>query len=229
MVKPPVTNKERAISTHARGSQTRQTNKELRRQRIMDVARNQIARDGFDAFTIRMLATEAGVTVPTVHNLFGKKHDIFEELCTEMVLRIDEVLSGPDLSDPIQAFEAFVDNLLALYREDEAFYRAAFTAGERIGLFGHEQPNGIYRKSLRVAKALCQRARADGYLEGRVHTDQMATQLFGCQRLARQDWVAGYIDLQRYRTQVLAGMCIAYAADATPEFRERLHVYMGSL
>lgn len=217
------------ISTQPRGSQTRQTNKELRRQRIMAIARDQIASGGFDGFTIKALASEAGVTVPTVHNLFGKKHDIFLELCTEMVVRIDEVLSGPDLSDPIQAFEAFVDSLLALYRDDEAFYRAAFVAGERIGLFEHEQPNGIYNKSLRVAKALCHRARADGYLEGRVNTDQLATQLFGCQRLARQDWVAGYIDLHRYRAQVLAGMCITYAADATPVFRARLQEYMEGL
>ena len=40
--------------------------------------------------------------------------------------------------------------------------------------------------------------------------------------MARQDWVGGYIGLESYRKQVLIGMLITYAADATPEFHERL-------
>ena len=206
----------------ARGNQTRQTNKELRRQRILDIARHHIANSGFDAFTIKDLAADAGVTVPTIHNLFGKKQDIFRELCSDLVERIDLAVGNPDISDPIEAINVFVDNLLAQYRTDEAFYRAAFLAGERTGLFEHDLPTGIYNKSLRIAKNLSQRAREGGFLEGRVDSDWLAEQLFNCQRLARQDWVAGYIDLDRYRVQVLIGMCLTYAADATPEFRERL-------
>lgn len=206
----------------ARGNKTRQTNKELRRQRILDIARDQIAGEGFEAFTLKDLAAEADVTVPTIHNLFGKKYDIFRELCTEMVVRIEQVLSSPDISDPIEAIEAFVDSLLGLYREDEAFYRAAFVAGERSGLFEHDLPTGIYNKSLRIAEKLCQQAKENGFLQGRVDTRFLAEQLFGCQRLARQDWVGGYIDLDRYRSQVLIGMCLTYAADASPEFHQRL-------
>jgi len=206
----------------ARGNKTRQTNKELRRQRILDLARAQIASKGFEAFTLKDLAAEAEVTVPTIHNLFGKKFDIFRELCTEMVWRIEQVLSSPEMSDPVEAIEAFVDNLLSLYRNDEAFYRAAFVAGERTGLFEHDLPTGIYNTSLKIAENLCRQAKENGFLQGRVDTSFLAEQLFGCQRLARQDWVGGYIDLNRYRSQVLIGMCLTYAADATPEFHERL-------
>ena len=206
----------------ARGNKTRQTNKELRRQRILAVARQQIASAGFDAFTLRELAREAEVTLPTIHNLFGRKHDIIRELCEELVVRIEEVLSDPAVSDPIAALEAFIDKLLALYRNDEAFYRAAFVAGERTGLFEHDLPMGIYNKSLAIAKTLCKEAKQNGYLQGNIDTDRLAETLFGCQRLARQDWVAGYIDLEQYRVQVLTGMCITYAADATPAFHERL-------
>lgn len=206
----------------ARGNKTRQTNKELRRQRILGIAREQIARSGFEAFTLKDLAAEAEVTIPTIHNLFGKKYDIFRELVTEMVIRIEQVLSNPDIADPIMAIEAFVDNLLSLYRDDEAFYRAAFVAGERTGLFEHDLPTGIYNKSLKISKNLCDQAREAGFLQGRVDSGFLAEQLFGCQRLARQDWVGGYIDLDRYRSQVLIGMCLTYAADATPEFHCRL-------
>ena len=61
----------------ARGNVTRQANKKLRRQRILDIAKTLIASQGFEAFTLSQLAREAGVSTPTIHNLFGKKDDIF--------------------------------------------------------------------------------------------------------------------------------------------------------
>lgn len=213
----------------ARGNATRQANKELRRQKILSIARDLIARKGLDNFTLRELATEAEVSLPTVHNLFGKKYDIFTELCAEMVNRVDEVLSGSDFQDPIEASEAFIDNLLALFRQDEAFYRAAFVAGEKTGLFEHDPKSGIFAKSLRISVSLCQRAHENGYLEGRVDSHCLGEHLFGSQRLARQDWVAGYIDLERYRSQVLIGMCLTFASDATPEFRDRLWTQIDTL
>ncbi|MEC8429374.1 MAG: helix-turn-helix domain-containing protein, partial [Pseudomonadota bacterium] len=61
----------------ARGNSTRQANKELRKQRILNEARELIAQQGFEAFTLSELAQKAEVSVPTIHNLFGKKYDIF--------------------------------------------------------------------------------------------------------------------------------------------------------
>ncbi len=206
----------------ARGQSARQANKERRRQKILDVARDIIATQGFDAFTVSELASRSGVTIPTVHNLFGKKHDIVLELFRELVSRIDQVLAQPDLVDPIAALETFIDNLLTLYSADEAFYRAAFLGGERLGLFEHEMSDGIFKKSLGVAERLCDQAYENGQLKGRLDRRWMAEQLFNTQRMARQDWVSGYIDLERYRQQAMIGMLMTYAADATPEFHRRI-------
>jgi len=207
----------------ARGNSTRQANKALRKQKILDEARNLIATKGFEAFTLSELATRAGVSIPTIHNLFGKKQEVFEALCSEMVVRVDQTVSNPDLVDPIEAAEAFIDNLLALYRNDEAFYRAAFLAGDRSGLFEHQLPSGIFNRSLSIARQMCQDAVDNGYIVNSINLDWLAEQLFGCQRLARQDWVNGYIDLVRYRKQVLIGMYITYASVAEPAFRKRLY------
>jgi hypothetical protein len=46
----------------------------------------------------------------------------------------------------------------------------------------------------------------------------LAAHLFGCHRLARQDWVNGYIDLTTYRNNVLIGMLIVFLADASVEY-----------
>ena len=206
----------------AKGQATRQANKERRRQNILSVARDLIAEQGFDALTISELAARSGVTIQTVHNLFGKKNDIVLELFRGLVDRVDEVLDEPELVDPISASEAFIDNLLALYGSDEAFYRAAFMGGERLGLFEHEMNDGIFRKSVRVAERLCHRAREHGYLQGRLDSRWLAQQLFGSQRLARQDWVSGYITIREYRQQALIGMLLTFAADATPELHQRI-------
>jgi len=213
----------------ARGNVTRQANKKLRRQRILDIAKTLIASQGFEAFTLSQLAREAGVSTPTIHNLFGKKDDIFQELVSQMVDTIGLALSNPDMSDPIEGAEVFTDNLLQLYKQDEAFYRSAFMAADRTGLFDPELPSGIFNQSLQIAERLCTQALEDGFLQGNIETAKLAQQLFACQRLARQDWVNGYINLDRYRQQVLTGICITYAADATPDFHHRLRQKIQAL
>ncbi|MDA8936985.1 TetR/AcrR family transcriptional regulator, partial [Porticoccaceae bacterium] len=189
---------------------------------ILDIAKHLIASQGFEAFTLSHLAKEAGVSTPTIHNLFGKKDNIFQELVSQMVNTISLALSNPDVSDPIEGAEVFTDNLLRLYKQDEAFYRSAFMAADRTGLFDHKLPNGIFHQSLQIAERLCTEAKENGFLKGNIATGTLAEQLFACQRLARQDWVNGYIDLQRYRKQVLIGMYITYAADASPDFYKML-------
>lgn len=206
----------------AKGQETRQANKALRKQKILSVARNLIAEEGFDALTISEIAARSGVTIPTVHNLFGKKNDIVLELFRGLVDRIDAVLAEPELVDPIAASETFIDSLLSLYGSDEVFYRAAFLGGERLGLFEHEMTAGIFRKSVEVAEKLCVRGLEHGYLRGQLDSHWLALQLFGSQRLARQDWVSGYIDLKAYRQQALIGMLLTFAADATPGLHDRI-------
>lgn len=162
------------------------------------------------------------MSIPTVHNLFGKKNDIVLELFRDLVARIDDVLAEPDLAHPIASSQAFIDNLLALYTEDEAYYRAAFLGGERLGVFEHEMSEGIFKKSLGVAQRLCVRAREEGYLQGNIDSRALAEQLFNTQRTARQDWVSGYTGLEQYRKQVLLGMLMTYAADATADFHHQV-------
>ncbi|AZQ83161.1 TetR/AcrR family transcriptional regulator [Colwellia sp. Arc7-635] len=212
-----------SVQAVQRGTVARQANKLRRRSNILNIARELICARGFDDFTISELANIAEVTIPTIHNLFGKKIDIFQELVEEMVIRIQYVLVQPDLKDPIDTAETFIDNLLALYKQDESFYRAAFLAGERAKLFEHGSPTGIFRKSLSIANEVCLKARENGYLLGRVDQEVLAKQLFSGQRLARHDWINGYIDLAEYRTQVLTAVYLTFLADASATFSETLH------
>ncbi|MGI2175180.1 TetR/AcrR family transcriptional regulator [Shewanella ulleungensis] len=60
-------------------------NKALRKERLLSIARELISNNGFEAFTINELASKAQLSIPTVHNLLGKKSDIFEQLVVEVV------------------------------------------------------------------------------------------------------------------------------------------------
>ena len=206
----------------ARGQTTRLANKERRKARILSEARNLIAEEGFDALTISELAARSEVTIPTVHNLLGKKNDIVLAVFRGLVDNIDAVLAEPDLIDPVLVSEVLIDKIISLYGSDEVFYRAAFLGGERLGLFEHELSDGVFAKSIRVAERLCRRALAQDYLCGRIDTALLAQQLFGAQRLPRQDWVSGYIDLDTYRQRALVGMLLTFAADATPALHQRI-------
>lgn len=205
-----------------RGVKTRTENKLKRRQKLLQDACEMIADHGCSKFTLAALADKSEVTIPTIHNLLGKKSDVFEQLVEDMVTNTRKVLSAQQLSDPISAVEATVNNIISLYRDDEKFYKAAFVIGESEKLFEHETPTGIYKLSLSIAYNVCEQAKNAGYLIGNIPTLLLADKLFANQRLARHDWVNGYIDLEEYRTQVLQGMFITLAADATSEFHSTL-------
>ena len=213
----------------AKGSATRTKNKLRRKERILDCAREIIATRGYDALTLSQLAKDADVTVPTIHNLLGRKSQIIEHLVGEVVTHIDAVLSRRADGDPIAAIQEFTEALIALYAGDETLYKAAFVAGERAQMFEHRTEDGIFMRSTALAAHVCDNAKANGYLKGDIPTQVLAAQLFGCQRLARLDWMNNYIDLAEYKSRVLSGMFAILAADATPAFKARLVAEIGGL
>ena len=215
--------------TLARGSVTRTANKLRRKERILGCARQIIATQGYDALTLSQLAADAQVTIPTIHNLLGKKSQIIEHLVGDVVSRLEHVLSRQTGDDPILAVQLFTEELISLYARDELFYKAAFVAGERAKLFEHQSPQGIFMRSLGLATQVCEDAEVKGYLNGEIETNILAEQLFGCQRLARHDWMNNYIDLNMYKSRILSGMFIILAADATPEFKGRLTTEIKAL
>lgn len=224
-----LTPKKHAGKKPAKGSATRTANKLRRKARILSCAREIIARDGYDALTLSQLARDADVTIPTIHNLLGKKSEIIEHLVGDVLTRLEDVLSHEAGDDPVQTVRVFTDEIVSLYAADEALYKAAFVAGERAKLFEHQSKGGIFMRSLTLARQVCEGALERGYLLGEIDTHILAQQLFGSQRLARQDWMNNYIDLKTYRYRVLSGMFTILAADASPDFKTRLAAEIKSL
>jgi AcrR family transcriptional regulator len=204
----------------ALGNATRQANKKLRRENIFNIAKRLIATNGLDDFTISQLALEAGVTTPTIHNLFGKKSDIVKELVVRLIEQMKWNTLDPP-SDPIENTKFFVGHMVMAFEQDENFYRAAFMAAEQVRLFDPKITDGLFQRAQRLA-APRREWYASGLLLGNVEPRAIMRKVHNSNRLGRLDWAVGYIDLVQFRHQVTESILLAYACDASPELHARL-------
>ena len=204
----------------ALGNVTRQANKKLRRERIFNIAMRLIAEKGLEDFTISELAEEAGVTTPTIHNLFGKKSDIIKELVSNLIEQMQGVTRNPP-ADPIENTKFFVNSVAAVFEQNTDFYRAAFMSAEQVRLFDPTIPDGLFQRARQLA-APRKEWYESGLLLGNIEPSIIMKKVHDSNRLARIDWVLGYIDLNQFRHKAMKGILLVYAADASPE----LHVLL---
>jgi AcrR family transcriptional regulator len=211
----------------ALGNTTRQANKKLRRERIFNLAKRLIATKGLEDFTISELAAEAGVTKPTIHNLFGKKSDIIKELVSNLIEQMQDNSLNPPI-DPIENAKFFVDNVAATFEKDTNFYRAALMSAEHLRLFDPRIPDGLFQRAQQLA-APRKEWYESGLFLGNIEPSTIMKRVHNSNRLGRIDWVGSYIDLNQFRHQVLEGILLVYASDASPELHVRLSEEINGL
>ena len=209
---------------------TRATNMERRRQRILAAARKTLAREGFDALTLRSLAREAGVTVPTIYNLVGSKDDLLRQLMGGLVQRCEEALEEVEGRGPIERIEHVFGTLTSLFAEDADFCRAALLAGQRIERSHGGNPSpGIWQRSSQIAQRICRDASDAGLLRGELDPVRIGERAYDSYRIAAIDWMNGEVDVQDFERNTLMGFYLCLAADAVPRFRRALTARMAEL
>lgn len=205
-----------------RGVAKRAENKQKRQQQLIQDACEIISQEGPRSFTLAALAAKTGVSIPTVHNLLGKKSDVFTQVVECMVNTTSAMLAHIDMQEPIAFLENLTDKLISLYQSNESLYKAAFVISESEHLFEHEIPTKLYEKSLAIALKVIEQAIETGQLKGQVNSHLMAKLLFANQRLVRRDWMHGHIDLPAYKRQILSAIYVTLAADACPQLHQIL-------
>ena len=208
---------------------TRTINMAKRRDAILREARSLIAQNGFEALKIRTLASHAGVTVPTIYNLIGGKSEVLKVMIGDLVDQLRVIQERASVGPVEHSFARQIDDLAKHFSTDEAYFRAAFIAGDRSGLFEQSSEHGIYAQFVQQPIDACHMAVNQKLLRGNISPEVLGQQIYGSYRLARQDWANGYYDLGHFRTQALTGIYLCLAADAKPTFRERLLTQVGTL
>ena len=211
-----------AVETLGSRESTRSKNMAKRREAILREARILIANEGFEALKIRDLAARAGLTVPTIYNLIGGKNEILTVIIDEMLVQLRIIQDQAGAGPVAESFAQLINDLADHFATDEAFFRAAFIAGDRSGLFEQSSDQGIFAHFVQQPIEACAQAIEEGLLRGQIPPEVLGPQIYGCYRLARQDWANGYFDLGGFRRQALTGVLLCLASDAQTTFRTQL-------
>ena len=126
------------------------------------------------------------------------------------------MLPSTRLLEPIENAKFFVDNVVAEFEQDTDFYRAALMSAEQVRLFDPRIPDGLFQRAQQLAAPRKEWYEA-GLLLGNIESSTIMKRVHNSNRLGRIDWVSGYIDLKQFRHQVLEGILMVYASDASPE------------
>lgn len=123
----------------------RAAHKAGRRERILESARRIIAGQGHEALTMRALASESGVSVPTIYSLVGSRDDVLFSAVEDHFTRL---LMGIETGEESTAIERVFSILEGCCRE---LVRSPGYSRSLLHLFLTAPGNGIGR---RVSKAL---------------------------------------------------------------------------
>src|SRR5215471_170630 len=95
------------------------------RARVLDAARDLLAKDGAAEFSMEAIARHAGVTRQTIHNQFGTRAELIEALFDRMAIRggILELAAVMQQADPQVMLRKFVEVFGRFWSSDRAAIR----------------------------------------------------------------------------------------------------------
>ena len=78
----------------------------LDRQAIVEAARNAIAKEGLDKFSLRRLATQLGVTAPALYAHVKGKEELIRAVANGEFVRFSERIESMQHGDPLERIRA---------------------------------------------------------------------------------------------------------------------------
>lgn len=187
-----------------------------RRDSILKATALIVVEEGVDSVTLAKVADIAGVTAPTVHNLFGKKQDIFHVMIVQVRTWMFEVISANEEAKSLQDIEDGIVRLFEQLAEQELFFKAGFMVGERCGSFRRDEL--AYKTATSGAVQKYQHLISTGYLKGNVHPADLAKCMNDTFRLLRGDWIRGHLSLSAFEDRFRWSLYVTLMADAVPDF-----------
>jgi AcrR family transcriptional regulator len=207
-------------------------NMQLRRERIIASARKIIFRDGLESLSLRRMAEEAGITVPTLYNLIGSRDHIIAALCDDALDELDRRLDALDAhTSGLMRAEAIVVLSAKLFCGEPKVYRPVVQAVEYQALQRGATPRGI-RALARCASLqaeACRLAARDGALRGRLDPDLLGEQILDLYRVAMRRWVMKDLDDLGFLDYALQGLFVCLLADATEQAAPMIRLRLSEI
>ncbi|MEM7467216.1 MAG: TetR/AcrR family transcriptional regulator, partial [Pseudomonadota bacterium] len=207
----------------AKTTSVRERNMQKRRMRILNEARRLLS-DGFEALNVRELAHQAGVTVPTIYNLIGKKEDVLLALVDDVLNEIETRVYHSHEDEPLKMATNVVTESAKLFAEDENYYRSAFIAVEGLDQSGlhHAAVERVYAWAATMMKRGVDTCREAGLLRGKISSSDMSALMIRNYRISCRSWAFGHATIEEFCDQVVGDIYLILAADAVETFHAQL-------
>lgn len=194
----------------------REDSKQQRRNKILLTARDLMRTTGDSGFSMRGLATRAGVSIATPYNLFGSKQKILHAVLDADLATYQSRLDQLQVNPLERVFQS-ITLATAFYSEQPGFYRAILVAlnkdgdGELRTLFSG--PRQLMMNNL------VRNAQSAGYLRKHMSADSIARNISYVFFAGIVEWVGGLITLPELEVRAQFGAGLTLAGAATQEHR----------
>jgi AcrR family transcriptional regulator len=188
-----------------------------RRARIRAAAKKLLATHGYEGLTMRELAAEARVSVPTLYNLFGSKDAILVAELEASAVRLAGALPVPGTTGYFARGMVAFELGTRLIEEEPALFRAAMTM---FLTSPDAQPMRARVEDgyIAIMQANLAAAKAAGQLADWAEPAIVARHMFAQYMSAFLAWGVGDLDLAEFRLAALSGICHLLAGVTRGEF-----------
>jgi len=184
-----------------------EVHKAERRARILQAARRLIARRGVEGLTLRDLAVEAKVSVPTVYNLVGGRPAILSALLSETFVRVaarlEAAREGGMVARALALCEAGWQELL----EEPSYFRGlvhSFLVSEENAPLRRE----IDRANVALMTGVLTDGKAAGELAAWCDPEALACTLWAHYVVSMIGWAAGELTDEELPACATYGLCM---------------------
>ena len=189
----------------------RTANKRRRRQQILQGAHDLIARDGVQALTMRSLAEESAVSVPTIYALVGGRDDVITALLDSAVHRFDAGVASLEVRGLFRA-TAIVERFADILDHERDLLLALLASGALVSA-GSEPLLLFHRRQVELERAF-REAVEDGELRPDADPVFAATTAVRLGMGVIIDWVVQSGDPTDLGTELLRSVSVVIAAFA---------------
>lgn len=210
---------------------TREINKEKRRQRILNTARQILAMEGYDALNARHLAKAASVTTPTLYNLVGTKEEVLRTLSLDSLDQFGEAMRGVEDDDALTYFDGLIAQARKTISADQAYYRSTLLAICQLSLTNSaaSPETEFCKKGALIAAHGCRIAEQQKLLLGKIPAEALGEQMFTVYFAPWREWAYRQLSLEQFLCRAHEGFYISLCADASPKFLKLLRERLSSL
>ena len=201
-----------------------------RREDIITAAQNLLAQEDLGAFSVRKLATSAGVSVATIYNLIGNRQAVLFAIVNDLTKQMGSKHENFDETSALDFVERQLKALLSFTKSRENLLRSANLAFDQLS-----READWSKSTTRIVKTAettyVDIFTSSGELRGDINPRVLSELVYRAYLNATMNWAYRRLSMNKYKRMVLRDALIVLLADATDSFRprllERLSTYQG--